>query len=242
MTKNCPIRFAKSYPFDIPDSSYVLDKNGWNALPVGGHERDGRHAVIASGSNASPVQLARKYQNHDHLLDQPVYVTRAILCDFDAVYSAHFSSYGSIPATLAHAPGAQSRVFVTWLTDAQLERMHETEAVGVNYDYTRLHGIDLTIEDGMTLDTAHAYLSRRGCLNRDGKPVPLAELDTQGRKWTPMNQCEVLDYARTLIAPHEEPEAFIEAGIKSPALRMKRAEKLAETALQHGWKSLIFLS
>jgi len=242
MTKKCPIQHAKSYPFDIPESSYALDRNGWNALPTGGHETDGRHAVIASGSNASPQQLARKYQNHVHLLDQPVYVTRAMLHDFDAVYSAHFSSYGSIPATLAHAPGAQSHVFVTWLTDAQLERMHETEAVGVNYDYIRLHDINLTIEDGQTLDTAHAYLSRRGCLNRDGNPVPLAELATHGRRWPPMSQCEALDYARSIIAPHEEPNSFIEAGLKSPALRAKRAEKLAQTALAHGWEKLIFLS
>jgi len=242
MTNKCPIQHAKSYPFDIPESSYVLDQNGWKALPAGGHETDARHAVIASGSNASPQQLARKYQNHDHLLDQPVYVTRAVLRDFDAVYSAHFSSYGSIPATLAHAPGAQSHVFVTWLTDGQLARMHETEVVGVNYDYIRLHGINLTIEDGQTLDTAHAYLSSRGCLNRDGKPVPLAELSTHGRRWPPMSQCEVLDYARSLIAPHEEPNSFIEAGLKSPALRAKRADKLAQTALAHGWEKLIFLS
>lgn len=242
MIKQCPIQHAKSYPFDIPEHSYVLDNNGWTPLPPDGFEMGGRHAVIASGSNASPLQLARKYQDHSHLLDQPVYVTRAKLDGFDAVYSAHFSSYGSIPATLAHVPGAQSQVFVTWLTDAQLNRMHETEAVGVNYDFTRLHGIHLTIENGATLDTAHAYLSRRGCLNHDGQPVPLAELTTHGRTWAPMSQSEVLDYARSLIAPHKDPEAFIEAGIKSPALRAKRAEKLAQTALPHGWNTLIYLS
>jgi len=242
MTKKCPIHHAKSYPFDIPDSSYVLEKDGWRALPSQEHETDGRHAVIASGSNAAPQQLAAKYRDHGHLLDQPIYVTRAILHDFDAVYSAHFSSYGSIPATLAHAPGAKSHLFVTWLTDRQLARMHETEAVGVNYDYTRLHGIELAMENGDSLDSAHAYLSRRGCLNRNGRPIPLVELTTQGRRWTPMSQCEVLDYARSLIAPDEAPEAFIEAGINSPALRKKRAGALAENALPHGWSTLIFLS
>jgi len=131
---------------------------------------------------------------------------------------------------------------VTWLTDAQLQRMHETEAVGVNYDYTRLHDINLTIENGDTLDTAHAYLSRRGCLNRDGKPVPLAELPTQNRTWTSMSQGEVLDYARSLIAPNKDTETFIAEGIKSPALRLKRANTLAQNALPHGWEKLVFLS
>jgi len=242
MTKTNPIDHAQAYPFDIPEQSFVLDKDSCRHLPVGLHQTTARHAVIASGSNASPKQLRTKFAPHPHLLDQPIYVTRAVLHDFDAVYSAHFSSYGSIPATLAHAPGAQISIFITWLTDAQLEHMHQTEAVGVNYDYTRLHGIRLNLEDGTTLDNAHAYLSRRGCLNHRGTPVPVAELTTQGRRWPAMSQCEVLDYARSLIAPGDDSETFIKTGINSPALRQKRAETLAETALPHGWKTLVFLS
>jgi len=238
----CPIEHAKSYPFDIPEGSYVLDRDGWRALPVGEHETDRRHAVIASGSNAAPDHLGKKFKNFDHLLDQPVYVTRATLHEFDAVYSAHFSHYGSIPATLAHAPGAQANVFVTWLTDAQLDRVHETEAVGTNYDFARLHDIHLAIEDGTILNAAHAYLSRRGCLSRDGRPVPLSSCQTDGRQWTAMSQCEVLNYARSLLAPDETKNDFIKAGIDSPALRAKRSNELTKSALPHGWQTLIFLS
>lgn len=232
---NCPIHHAKSYPFDIPQGSYLLNRDGWFPLYTGGHQTKGRHAVIASGSNASPERLAAKYRGHDHLLDDPLFVTRATLRDFDAVYSAHFSSYGSIPATLAHAPSTEVGVFITWLTDGQLQRMHETESVGENYDYAHLHGIGLVLEDGSGYTQAHAYLSKRGCLNHNGKPIPLSTLETQGRQWEAMSQSEVLDYARSLIAPKESTDSFIKAHIECPKTRKKRTDQLAQTALHHGW-------
>lgn len=171
--EKCPVTHAKAYPFHIPDDSYVLGKDGWRPVndPADTHEHtQGRHAVIASGSNASPDRLAIKFADHAHLLSDPIPVTQAQLHDFDSVYSAHFSGYGSIPATLAHAPGAMAEVFVTWLTDAQLNRMHETEAVGVNYDFVKLTDIRLLNEYGGGFTQAHAYMSKRGCLNKDGEP------------------------------------------------------------------------
>jgi len=235
MTIKCPIKHAKAYPFDIPDGSFVLNKDGWSPLSVGEHQTENRHAVIASGSNASPEHLACKFKDHSDLLEDPLFATRATLRDFDAVYSAHISRYGSIPATLAHAPGTESDVFVTWLTNAQLNRMHETEAVGINYDYARLDGIGLVLEDGSGYTHAHAYISKRGCLNRGGKPIPLTALNSEGRMWKSMNQSEVLDYARALVAPHEDADNFIQSHIECSDTRQQRSTKLAQNALDHGW-------
>lgn len=235
MTTDCPITHAKAYPFDIPDGSYVLGKDGWKPMTVGGHKTEKRHAVIASGSNASPNRLAAKYQDYGYLLDEPVYVSRATLHDFDSVYSAHISGYGSIPATLAHAPGAEADVFVTWLTDGQLARMHDTEAVGKNYDFARLDRIILVLDDGSGYTHAHAYLSRRGCLNHDGQPVSLAATTTQGRMWKAMSQTDVLRHARDITAPDQDIDTFIKAHIDCPDTRQTRTEKLAQTALDHGW-------
>lgn len=204
-------------------------------LHSGKHRSQGRHGVIASGSNASPDRLAAKFKDHQHLLDAPLYVTRASLRDFDAVYSAHFTSYGSIPATLAHAPGTDAEVFVTWLTDAQLVRMHDTEAVGVNYDYTRLEGIGLVLEDGSGYTQAHAYMSKRGCLNNEGQPVSLSATRASGRMWKAMSQEEVLNHARSLIAPDQDTDSFIRSHIDCPNTRQSRTAQLAETALEHGW-------
>jgi hypothetical protein len=42
-------------------------------------------------------------------------------------YAAYVSSYGSVTASLAPSPGTDVEVFVTFLTDKQLEHMHVTE-------------------------------------------------------------------------------------------------------------------
>lgn len=238
---HCPIQHAKAYPFNIPQSSYILDAQGWRPLE-GEPQLKGRHAVIASGSNASPDRLQTKYADHADLLDAGIPVLRAKLHDFDAVYSAHIARYGSIPATLAFAPGAVTDVFITWLTDAQLERMHQTEAVGVNYDYVKLSGIHLLCETGAGLTAAHAYISKRGCLNKEGKPVPLAALDTAGRQWRPMSQEQALDFARTQTAPHEDADTFIRQHIDSANVRADRTAQLSQSALPHGWPGITVVS
>ncbi|HEY9164065.1 MAG TPA: hypothetical protein VIN57_05600 [Magnetovibrio sp.] len=233
----CPIQNAKAYPFLIPEDSYVIEPDGWFPLTCA-PQLAGRHAVIASGSNASPERLRAKFGEHRHLLEAGIPVLRAQLHDFDAVYSAHIANYGSIPATLAHAPGTVLDVFVTWLTDAQLERMHETEAVGVNYDFVRLSGIHLLCDSGAALTTAHAYLSKRGCLNMGGKPVALTAINAIGRPWQSMTQIQVLDYARNVSAPHEDLDAFIRQHIDCPDTRTSRTQSLSQSALGHGYRSV----
>ena len=82
------------------------------------------------GSNRSPEQLLRKFGD-----SETIPVTNARLWDYDVFYSAHVASYGSIPAVLGGAVGTVVDVSVTWLLPHQLQRMHETEAVGKSYDY-----------------------------------------------------------------------------------------------------------
>lgn len=233
----CPITHAKAYPFDLPSASYVLHRKGWQRLdhiPA----VNGRTMVIASGSNASPQRLSDKFADHPDLLNDTIPVIRAKLHDFDTVYSAHVCSYGAIPATLAHVPGAIANVFVTWLTDAQLARLNETEAVGVNYDLAKLSDIHLLCEEEAGYTSAYAYLSRRGCLNRSGQPVPLAAIRTEGRQGLAMSEEEVLDFVRTKIAPHEALDDFIRQQIECPQTRAQRSEALATDALPHGWSSI----
>jgi hypothetical protein len=231
---DCPVAHAKAYPFCIPEGSFVLERGGWRSLAVMPKLKN-RHAVIASGSNASPDRLIAKYVDHTHLLEDTIPVVRAKLHDFDAVYSAHISRYGSIPATLAYAPGTIADVFVTWLTDAQLERMHETKAVGVNYDFVKLSGIHLLCENDEGLTTVHAYLSKHGCLNRGGKPISLAALNVEERQWQAMTQPEVLDYVCARLAPDEHTDTFIRQHIDCASTRAQRTHHLTKDALSHRW-------
>jgi len=197
-----------------------------------------RHPVIASGSNASPERLLAKFSDHIELLNDTIPVERAQLHNFDTVYSAHITNYGAIPATLAHAPGTVADVFITWLTDAQLERMHQTEAVGVNYDYAKLSGILLLCSCGAGLTSAYAYISKRGCLNKDAKPVPLAAVYATGRQWAAMTEAEVLEFARGQIAPAQGINAFIRKHIDCVDTRAERTQHLSTNALPIGWDSL----
>lgn len=211
-----PTQHAKAYPFFIPDTSYVLDQNGWRPFS-GSAPVEKLHGVIASGSNASPDRLEAKFEGHAELLTSPIYVLRAKLHGFESVYSAHFTSYGSIPATLAPAAGSITDVFVTWLDDAQLERMHETENVGVNYDYAHLPDIKLVMETGTVENAASAYLSKRGILRQNGHPISLRT----------MCQEQVLAYAKSIVAPHIEGlDDFILALIDDKEVREKFTQLL----------------
>ena len=59
-------------------------------------------------------------------------VTTALGCD--VVHSACFSYYGAVPCTAYPCQGTDITLNAVWLTDAQLQIMHDTEAVEC-YDY-----------------------------------------------------------------------------------------------------------
>ncbi len=221
-------RHATDYPFAIPAESYLLEGGRWSALPGGARAVDlgGRVPVLACGSNQSPEQLARKFADGPR---GPIPVTRALLEGFDAVYSAHFSRYGAIPATLQHCPGTTVALSVTWLTPVQERRMHDTEAVGVNYDYGRLEGVTLEVDGGLELHHPLAYVSRWGCLTEGGMPLALAAVDARARRWRALDQTQVLDLVRARLAPGESLETFVAEGAESKDVRRIRTEALSAT-------------
>ena len=183
--------------------------------------------MLACGSNQSPQQLSIKFSGLDI---GPTPVIRARLRDFDSVYSAHFSRYGSIPATLQHAPGTTVFVFVLWLTSGQREHMHKTEAVGVNYDFGRLDDIDLRMDGGGVLDHVFSYISRRGCLTWDGLPVPLSAIKAEGRRWPALTQEQVLEVARDRLEPGHSLDDFISGTITDKEIRNARTKALESGA------------
>jgi hypothetical protein len=226
-----PIDHAQAYPFFIPPFSYVLTDGAYTALAGDvsvATLTDGLTPVIASGSNRSPEQLARKYKDGPA---DPVVVMRAELQEFDSVYSAHFASYGSIAATLLHAPGAVSELSITWLNPAQLGRMHETESLGVNYDYGCLTDIRLEIENGPTLSEAYVYNSLQGCMSFNGQAAALSEIKTKNRNGPSLSQPEAQIHARDHLEPGMPLEEFISGCIDDPTLRHRRTEALEASAI-----------
>jgi hypothetical protein len=220
------IAHAKSYPFPSPDHGFVYEAGAWRALDGGDLDFAGRVPVLAAGSNQSPEQLIRKYGGDPEIGAIPG--QRGLLSDFDVVYAAHLTAYGSLPATFQHSPGTTVRVFVLWLDDAQLERMHETER---NYSYDHLDGIRIVFDDGGIANDAYAYSSKVGCYGHQGGCIALREIAATDRSFPEAGQVEALSLVRDRLAPGTPLDDFIEQHLVDRDLHRVRSGALAEGAI-----------
>ena len=206
---------------------------GLEAAGVAGGGR--RAPILAIGSNRAPVQLARKF--HDFPKPCGVAIARARLKDFDIVYGAGIAGYGAVGgATLAPSPGAEVEVWATWLDDAQMARMHETEglAAGV-YALLDLQQITLKFAAGAVWTSALAYVQRRGALTLGGAPVAVAETPATGRRFQALRQPQMQAALRDRFAPNLPLDRFIAENIRSPDIRQARTAALARTAAPFDW-------
>ncbi len=227
-----PVERATTYPYAIPDCSFVFGPGGWRPAEIGADLTAGRHPVLACGSNRAPAQLARKY------FDFPtatIPVQRAWLADVDIVYAAHITGYGSIAACPVPAPGVRAEVSVAWLSDDLMARMHATEGRGRDYDYAVLSGLDLVLEGGGRLGEAFAYLYRSGALTvRHGtagrRPVGLAEIAATGRAGPVWPQPRAIAEVQRRLGHRGSTGDFIRENIADPALRRAREARLQRDA------------
>lgn len=193
---------ALDYPFGIPSRPYALLDG--EAVDVDRVEVDlaERVALLAYGSNAAPEVLARKTA----AAPDPIPVLRTNLRDFDVVYSAHVSPYGSVPATLARSPGTEVCAFIAYLTAEQLELVSTTEP---NYDLARFDRPSCTLERGAAPPELHVYLSRHGALSVNDGRVALAPIRARERHFQELEQREVLDLLRRVYRPEMDLGRFV---------------------------------
>ncbi|WP_025899839.1 hypothetical protein [Sneathiella glossodoripedis] len=222
------LQLALDYPYERPSYSYTLHNGVINhGVPL--HEIKDRIPVIASGSNAAPAQLLRKFSNNP----SPIYVTRATLGDFTSVYSAHFTSYGSVPATLAYKPGIKTLCHITWLTEDHLTAMHETEALGINYRYSILRSLNLECSVAGPLKSAGAYISLHGGLCYDGAMLGLSEFLPEIQKvninWLDQSALQLL--LLEILQVNIPLEDFIVENISNSQVRKQRTQKLKQIAI-----------
>ncbi|MBK1699331.1 hypothetical protein [Rhodovibrio salinarum] len=220
------LAIAKGYPYDAPANSYLF-RDG-RAQPLSDAQGSdlwaGRWAVLGHGSNRAPGQLARKFA-HFQGTDSEIPVTYVWLDGYDVVYSAHVTAYGAIASNLTYAPGCRVRVALTWLTDRQLVRMHETEG---SYAFGRLDGVDIQTDAGPeAADTdVHMYLSDHGCLLDDGAPVGIQAVRAQGRSHRVLDQPGVQELVRHKLSGAGDLDTFILHAIADPDTRMQRIRQL----------------
>ena len=222
-------QFARSYPFALPERSYLF-RDG-TVEPLGEFDASGRAPVLGAGSNQSHEQVARKFALFRKGCEIPV--QRAWLEDFDTVYSAQITHYGSIPATFIQSRGTRVSTFVLWLDDTQLEWMHATEA---NYDFDRLDDIRIFLDGSIELlPTGFVYSARVGCLALNDEPVALAEIPARGRKFPAMTQSEIQSELRDRMDAGTDLDRFVEAQIADEAIRSRRRSFLASKAIIPGF-------
>lgn len=220
---------AYGYPYHIPDHSYVVADQDWQPLAAHAAEgyRDNRTPVLAVGSNQSPEQILRKFQGPDW---SPIACEKCTLANFDTVYSAHITGYGSIAAALHPSPGTTVSLFVNWLDDAQLEAMHPTELGHENYVYARLKDIELQVENGPTLSEVYFYRGNAGAYAPTGDPIPLAEVTAPGRQWAAMGQRDIQAYLTTTVASDISVDDFVLTSIADKTERDRRRSEVEKTA------------
>jgi hypothetical protein len=248
---------AKNYPYRIPQHSYMFyqgsdyplqlseqhsfanSKIYWNNQWISMSEfcatfdmdiledLSDRIPVLASGSNASPQQLARKFARFKKAM---IPVVKAKLYDFDVVYSAHFSSYSAIPATFYYSPGTILNTFITYLTRSQLEQMHKTEGIGFTYCFVRFDQIKLILENQITLNQVQSYLSLHGCLALNNSVVSLDAIAAENRQFPQMTELEILTSVTQNLEPDISLDHFILETVSDRKLRKQRIKRLKETA------------
>lgn len=227
-----PLVRAKTYPYDIPRHSYLFEDGDFRAVGDLSAHTAGLTPIIACGSNRAPAQLARKYRDFAHV---SIPVERAWVADFDVVYAAHITGYGSVAANLQHVPSARVEVSITWLADALLARMDATEGRGHSYDLARLTGLSLATEGGRLMTEAYAYVYRGGCLRHDGDHAGIAEIAAEGRPYGAFTQPEIQRHVHARLGAAADLDVFIHGNIRDKALRAAREARLQEDALPFAW-------
>jgi hypothetical protein len=215
---------AMGYPYPAPSRPFV--QRGHDTFDPVELEVDWRERlpVLAYGSNAAPQALAHKLA----LSDDPVLVVPAWLHDFDVVYSAHISPYGAVPATLQRSPGTAARVHVAYMTSEQLVLVSATEP---NYEPTALKAVDCRLDEGETVSSLSAYISRHGCLLAEESEVALSAVQATDRRFVEMSEPQVLEHVRALACPKESLETFVLGNVTDPDLAGTRTALLPRQAL-----------
>lgn len=190
-----PLAQALLYPYPAPLGDYRMRDGLPYPAPEGipPEELEGLVPVLSVGSNRAPLQLRRKFGPAATLP-----VTGCQLIDADVVFAASLSFYCAMPATACPSPGTITTLNITWLDEVQLGHMHDTEAVGIAYDFVRLD--DSAINHGQRVDAevfrqpVYGYQARAGVFAGTDGPVAQHAIPARHRRFTASDQREMLTW------------------------------------------------
>ncbi|MCB1475858.1 MAG: hypothetical protein H6883_13995 [Rhodobiaceae bacterium] len=195
----------------------------------GGAPDERRHLLLASGSNASPSQLIRKF--HGRQETQPIILLQTPVRDLVAVHSAHITAYGAVAGTLMAWAGAVSRLTVLAVTTGQLQRINETESLGKNYDLAVLPAGTIAQMPGCGI---LIYRSRRGVFAPFGAPLRLEAFAASGSLPPAVSQRQALDEAASAANYRDGREAFVMKLVSDSTFREAATRAMRGLAISDG--------
>ena len=167
--------------------------------------------------------------------EAPIY---SFLCEFEhhiPVFSSHFAGYGAISACLWRHDGAHSSLFVNLLGEAELARMHETESLGVEFNFTQIEFTPARLNgEPLALDF-HYYDSIHGpLLDAQDRPIVVSSFKVTGHSLKSANEEQVLTAALAELFPGRPRDEAIAAIVGSADIRRKATDDLKRLRLKPG--------
>jgi hypothetical protein len=171
-----------TYPGRRPLGSFVLadgairgvdpTSGGWKDRDNGARlDLAGRVLVLAYGSNADPVKLAKKFPSGT------VFGLRCLVIGYSAVWCNARRAEGSVVATIAPDPGRLEVHHILAFTRQQLVKVDRWEGRPDYYERTAFDGT-VVLENEMLAVGVEVYVGtsiKRPTLRRDGQPWRLAD-------------------------------------------------------------------
>ena len=221
---------AAIYPYEAPLTDYVIEQGQCRPFAEADKkELAGRVAVLSVGSNRAPQQLMRKFGQ-----DARCFVSAVTLHDCDIIHSACFSYYGAVPCTAHPSLGTSIQLNAIWLTQDELQIMHDTEAVGTAYDFCVWDEGAVEFHNIEAPEIVYGYSSRLGALcDEEGAPLALSKLPASARRFSPTSQIEARQklYAKLPDALRLADEAgFMKKLVSDKAFRKQVNDTLLQKA------------
>jgi len=184
-----------------------------------------RTPVIGYGSNATVSALTRKYVTPSVIEPAVIPVTRAVLRDYDVVWSPHLVSNGAMPATIVPSRGTSVEVWINWLDDAQLRHMHDTEAVGSFYSYGTLSGVKLDSEVPLS-GPPRVYVDCYGALALRGVFQAIRTVPARGRRFPAVDSEQAMRRVARHMGWTDSVFDLLLDNVRSPLERAGRTQAL----------------
>jgi hypothetical protein len=185
-----------------------------------------RTPVISYGANAAVSALTRKYVAPGVREPAVVPVTRAQLRDYDVVWSPHLVFNGAMPSTIVRSRGTVVEVWIIWLDDLELKRMHETEGAGTLYSYGTLSASRLDSDVPLS-EPPHVYVDCYGALALDGVVQAVGGVPAKRRRFPAVDSEQAMRGVAPYIGWTGSVFALLLDNVRSPSRRAVRAQTLA---------------